>query len=502
MKPILNLLYRYWILIGILCIGAFLGLFQLNYLPAEMWGDAVAHYALAQQVLHGNLFFNYRFGGDGPIYTYIVVLVSWFVGISFYTLKFTSVLVYLLFIFVMYFLTDELFKKKEITYSATFLSAVSFWSITFARQPHARMLVPLFVASTMLFAIKKKPILSGTLLGLGMYSQASFWAMPLVFWKRFNILSLGLLITIPLVIVFLNGSVGFFTNHSYFGEKLAVTDNLPFSQIIKNIESNISSNFFSFTTHGDNGFRLNVPASPHLDTASALFFFIGFFLLIYTSIKEKKWRYIECIILPVIFIQIPSLLDIHNPLAQPNIGRMIGIIPFVYITTAYGLTTTWQHVLTKTIKDKHIRRAYMYICIVYILIVIAIANIYKYFIVYPYYLPDHNTPFARIIAQTIDAYPQSATFFVIGSGWGEWGQPEQRAIIDSVIIPHTINFFQTSTSAISLCKTIHTTYGAKVFILNPTDTIDSSRINSCGSSIHSYLLQKKSFTVARVLEVK
>ena len=81
----------------------------------------------------------------------------------------------------MYLLTDQLFKKKEITYIASFLSAVSFWSVTFARQPHARMLVPLFIAVTLFFAVKKKTAVSGIFLGLGMYTQASFWAMPLVF---------------------------------------------------------------------------------------------------------------------------------------------------------------------------------------------------------------------------------------------------------------------------------------------------------------------------------
>src|SRR5260221_212150 len=127
-----------WVLISILLLGTFLGLYRLDNLPAEMWGDATAHYTLAQQVIQGKLFFNYRYGGDGPIYTYLVVLVSWFLGLSFYTLKLTSVLIYLLFIVVMYFLTEELFGKREITYVATFLSTVSFWSLTFARQPHAR----------------------------------------------------------------------------------------------------------------------------------------------------------------------------------------------------------------------------------------------------------------------------------------------------------------------------------------------------------------------------
>src|ERR1700691_801982 len=115
MKHFKKLLTHHKMLIAILCLGICLGLYQLDNLPAEMWGDATAHYSLAQQVRHGQLFFNYRYGGDGPIYTYLVVFVSWFLGLSFFTLKFTSVLIYLFFIFVMYLLTDELFKKEEIT---------------------------------------------------------------------------------------------------------------------------------------------------------------------------------------------------------------------------------------------------------------------------------------------------------------------------------------------------------------------------------------------------
>src|SRR5579864_6157088 len=101
MKYCKKLLRQYKVLLAIVCLGAFLGLYQLDNLPAEMWGDATAHYALAQDVRNGHFFFDYHYGGDGPIYTYLVVIISWVLGLSFYTLKFTSVLVYLLFIIVM-----------------------------------------------------------------------------------------------------------------------------------------------------------------------------------------------------------------------------------------------------------------------------------------------------------------------------------------------------------------------------------------------------------------
>ncbi len=496
-----QILKTYWTLFGILLIGAFIGLYQLNTLPGEMWGDAIAHYYLAQQMQHGVFFYNYRYGGDGPIYTYLVVLVSWFLGLSFYTLKLTSVFVYLFFIIFLYLLAEELFKKQEIAVISGFLAAVSFWSITFARQPHARMLVPLFITITLLFAIKNKKIAAGVFLGLGMYAQASFWGMPLVFWRRYKILLLGLLITIPLLYSFATEKTGFFTNQSYFGEKLAISDNLPLSNIIHNLIHNISANFFSFFLRGDQGFRLNVPLSPHLDIISALFFFIGFFLLIRTSIKKKQMKYFEFIILPFILIQIPSLLDIHNPTAQPNIGRMIGVIPFVYLATGYGITQTWHFIFSQTIQNKKLQKIFYYLCITYLLLIITAANLYKYFVIYPYFLPDQNTPFAKIIAHTIDSYPPQTTFVVIGSGWSEWHQPEQQAIIDSMTKKHTVFFLQSPPTTTLLCDTVKTISHA-VLITSPVDKQTLIGLAACDKQFNAYFLQKGSFTIARVLQIK
>lgn len=501
MKLWKQILKTHRILLLILLFGTVIGLYQLANLPAEMWGDATAHYTLTEQVRQGKLFFDYQYGGDGPLYTYLVVALSWFFGLSFYTLKLTSVLVYLLFIIVMYLLANELFKKKGLAYITSFLTAVSFWSIVFARQPHARMLVPLFIATTLLCAIKNKSILSGIFLGIGMYTQASFWAMPLIFWRRFKIVSIGLTLTIPLVISFVTENTGFFTNQSYFGEKLATSDHLPFSVIFLNFLHNIIANFLSFYIRGDQGFRLNVPNSPHLDTASAIFFSFGFLLLSYHALKKKQTKYLEFIILPFFLIQIPSLLDIHNPLSQPNIGRMIGVIPFVYLSIAYGLVYIWQFVVDKTMTDIRIKTGLYYFCILATMLIIEIANIYKYFIIYPYFLPNHNTPFAKIIAQKMDTYPPSTPFIVIGSGWGEWQQPEQEAIRDSLKNPRVITFLPSDSTKNDPCSAIQATKEKTVIVTSPTDKAVTAKIKQCGKAKKDYLLQSNGFNVALVIEV-
>ena len=500
MKHIKLLLRHHWSLLCIVVVSLLIGLFRLDNLPAEMWGDAIEHYHLAQQVQRGHFFFNYQFGGDGPIFSYIVILISSLFSLSFYTLKLTSVFLSVLFVFVLYLFSYELFKKKDIAYLTAFLGAISFWTIVFARQPHARILVPLFIVLTMLFAVKKKTLLSGITLGLGMYTQASFWAMPLALLKRFKIVIIGFVITVPLILSFARNKANFFSNSSYFGEKLATTDHLPFSVIVQNILHNIGANFLSFFYRGDMGFRMNVPVSPHLDGASALFLGIGLVLLGYKVYKERRWKYLEFLILPFFLIQIPSLLDIHNASVQPNIGRMIGVIPFVYCITAYGLLTSLR-LLTKTLFERmYLRKLVYWFCLFYLLAVIAIANLQKYFVIYPYFLPDHNTPFAKIIAQTIDRYPTDTSFVITETGWGQWQQPEQGAIMLGMKKYHAVTFLRPPVSEKTLCQ--HATVSHPLaFITRPSDMNLAKELSHCGITAHPFIIKNNDIPVAKIVEI-
>jgi hypothetical protein len=500
---VVSFIKNYWLLSYILLLGLALGLYQLDTLPNEMWGDATAHYYLAQQVLSGHFFFNYRYGGDGPIYTYLVVLVATVFGLSFYTLKLTAVFISIGFIAVMYFLSYELFKQKRIAYITSFLSAVSFWSLIFARQPHARILVPLFIALTILLALKKKTVWSGILLGLGMYTQASIWALPFVFFKRHKILLIGLLITIPLVILFFTSPIGFLTDKSYFGEKLATTDHLSLLQILKNIASNLLANILSFNFIGDKTFRVNVPRSPHLDVISGIFFVVGLGLLMYKTWKEKNTRLLQFLILPLFIIQIPSLLDIHNPGAQPNIGRLIGVIPFVFVMIAYAIETVTTTLFSLLHMKANRRKLLENLFLVILLFLIATINFSKYFFMYPLSLPNHNVPFAKIIASSIDALPQRTNVLLLGVGWGQWQQPELGAIIYSIKKQHTIYYLPELTNSKIICRQIQNAKNNKtVIITNPTNTTLQTSIAQCANIESSGILRNNPlYDVARILEV-
>jgi hypothetical protein len=486
-----------WILLCILALYLFIGLYNLDGIPAEIWGDAIAHYNLAERVLHGRFFYNYAFGGDGPIFTYLVVIVSAFVPLSFYSLKLTAVVIGFFFILSMYFLSQEFFKNKTIALIAATVSTISFWTIVFVRQPHARILVPLFICLTLIFTLKKKNTMAGVILGLGMYTQASIWGLILVYWRNFRTLIIGLLLTIPLAFSFASGSVDFFSPNSYYGEKLAV--HTPLLQVITAILYNIQANLLSFNFRGDKIFRMNIPYHPHLDIISGILFVAGFLLILYQSIKKKQKMFILYFILPFFFIQIPSELDIHNYIQQPNISRMIGVIPFVYMSIAYCIYTIAQFFSSK-VSSKQAKNTITF-CIYYSLLVsIFIINFYNYFVIFPRTLPNGNTPFGKTIAQTIDMSQANTNVVIIGAGWGQYAQPEVAGIPMVQKTVHTELFSQTVQEAqFDLCAA--PAKGKPILIAGDPDFQNQMQsANFCIKNSRSYMLTKNGWNIAYIIQ--
>ena len=488
-----------WVLAAILLIYLFLALYQLDNIPAAIWGDAIEHYYLAENLLHGHLFFNYAYGGDGPVFSYIVVLVSVFFGLSFYSLKLTAVFIGFFFVLSLYFLAKEFFQNKTIALLSTIVGAISFWTIDFARQPHARILVPLFICLTLLFTLKKKNTLAGVFLGIAMYTQASIWGLILTYWRNLRSLLIGLILLIPLAYSFIANSTNFLSNQSYFGEKLAV--HTPIPQVIAAIAHNIVANALSFNVHGDETFRMNIPGHPHLDFLSGILFDIGFLVLLYKSIKDRKQDLIQYFILPFFFIQIPSLLDVHNYYVQPNISRMIGVIPFVYMSIGYCIFLL-AHYCTKNIKKASLKKIILAGVYGGFLLVILALNFYNYFIVYPRTLPNGNTPFDKIIAQAIDATTPTTKVIIVGANWAQYSQPEVAGIPIVQKTVHPEFFTQTPEQAQQILCQSKTT-GQQIFIVSdPAYQHSWQTINLCIQKEKSSQLSANGWYVAYIISGK
>ena len=112
------------------------------------------------------------------------------------------------------------------------------------------------------------------------------------------------------------------------------------------------------------------------------------------------------------------ILVVNSPFDVPSATRSIGILPFVYILIAYGFDSVMRLIKTKSIK----------LIAILFLVAIFILNFNQVFIEYPRGLPNQNVPFDKIIALEIDKLPRNISVYVIGCCWGEWGQPDTRAI--------------------------------------------------------------------------
>ena len=62
------------------------------------------------------------------------LIISKIFGLSFWSIKLTSVIIGTFIIYVNYLITQLLFKNKKIAYFAAFLTAIGFWGIIFSRQ--------------------------------------------------------------------------------------------------------------------------------------------------------------------------------------------------------------------------------------------------------------------------------------------------------------------------------------------------------------------------------
>lgn len=474
----------------ILGIALGLRLYKLDQIPGEMWGDVIEHFKLTQSIQKKDLFFNFRFGGDGPMFSYLSAFVALFSGPSFYSLKLTSTLVGSLFCVSVYFLCQEYLKNKIISFISGFIAATSFWSISFSRQAKPHILVPLFITLTLLFYLKNKKWLTGIILGFGMYTQAGFWGMPFFFVNKIKILAFSLPLVCPLLLNFyskinINGRGGFFT------EKLALGTKLKPFEIVHRIITNYQKNFFSFFTNGDSAFRHTIPNQPHIDRFSSIFFALGLLLFIYKKIKKKKYKKVATTIILFCVIQIPSVLDITNPHSIPNMGRMIGVLPIITILVAYGIYWT-----TELIKNKSLKM----ILITLILLLITTINSYKYFYVYPQKLPNQNTPFGKIIAQEINKYPLDISAISVGAHWGDYGQPEPNSIRFQLKPEREIFFFEAdiNTNLKFECANAKNIYNSReiIFITDPKDTSKQEAIKKCIQIKNKYLISKNGHSVA------
>lgn len=424
--------------LGISLTFIWLGVFRLGQIPGEWYGDISNVHEYVSQILRGEWPF-YFFQSPGPVYHYVIVPIIMVIGQSYTDYKIASVIVGLIGLLAMYLLAREIDEIK-VGLLTMGIASSSFWYIVWARTGNSQIIIPSEVALMVFFVIRFKNsrrwrdlLWSIFAASLGFFTYPQTFILPGLFFlllfytfiinrtikNKGKIIFYSLIVFLPAVLLFgkiVTNQPDNFTS-GYIGSKLFKIQEMPPGTIFSILVRNAWRTATMFYIEGDAVFRVNVSRSPELDRISGGFFLIG----ILYWLKSKRRKYFPYILISLVLLPIPSMSPALPPIEIPNSGRTIGMVPFVYILIASGMVFLFEYL-------RRIPKSIKYALFFLLIVMMVYQNLLKYFIRYPEGLPNRNVPFGKIIASYIDNLPPQTHVFLTSCCWGEWGQPEPKAI--------------------------------------------------------------------------
>lgn len=464
-------------------MGLAIRVYHLNEIPAATWGDLIEHYRLVHVVWAGKLHFSTWFGGDGPAYTVLEAGFARIVGLSFLHMKLFSALIGSSLVIVTYLYARALF-DRQVALVAALIASVSFCGVSYSRQGKPYILVTVLFGLLLYLLIQKRWIWAGLVTGLGMFVQASFWgALALSFYNWQTALVSGLL-SIPAFIKMTD----VFNPADYLGNKMNF--HLSVFEIGRRLGINLFKNLSGFFWNGDPSFRATIPKAPMLDPLSGIFFAAGLVMVVWWVVKAGKRIYLSYILIPFFVVQIPSILDVVNYRFNPDFGRMIGVLPVVYMLVALGLVRVGRKIDLRWAR---------YCFLGLSLFLIAGINIWNYYVVYPRTLPNHNVPFAETIAAYLnDSLPQIDHIVMVGCCWGEHGQPEPNGLDDELHVPGSFTYIPQNNFSNNLINA-YVRSGSLLLILNPEDITLQERLARLYPNAQIETVQAGGYKVAQLM---
>jgi 4-amino-4-deoxy-L-arabinose transferase-like glycosyltransferase len=432
----------------ILIYYVFVASFRLQQLPGEWYGDIFIVHERVLSLLSGTFSFEYSLSA-GPLPLLATAVFARVFGATYMVYKIASVSFGALNLIFLYLFTKELAGKKA-GLLAAILASVTFWHLVMARIGNTPLMFSMLVASATAWLtarfIQTKTLVA-LLLALGV-SFLGLWTYPAVFplplvvlFSVFSVVSkkisrnmldqavgvctLTMAIGVALFSTTITHEKYNFTQ-GYIGHKLFTIDGCeseqnPFTKtclgiFAKNSLSRIGSTLGMFHIHGDEGFRTNVREQPHLDRISGLILLVG--LLVWLKNKKTNpWL----VLMPVALLLLPTLAPGIPYKEVPSLPRTLGIFPYIMFLIALGVERIGE--LSGKLKP---------VVLMGMLFVIAYTNLSHYFSAYALGLPENNHAWAAQMAAYIDALDSATDVTLTDCCWGEFGQPEPKAIYYSL----------------------------------------------------------------------
>ncbi len=342
-----------FILILILSIGAFLRFYKLNEIPFGLFPDEAANGLDAIGILEGKhaIFFPAN-GGREPLFIYLIALSFKLLGISSFSIRFTSAIIGLLTILVVYLLIKELFNNFVALLTAYFL-ATSHWHLIISRDGFRAILVPLFLSLVLLLllkALKSKKFFYflglGFILGLGFYTYPAYWTILFIvgFYLlleksaidfkalKFKFLTtfLTFLLTIFPLLIFLIHNPKAVIGRPY---GVSIFKNFKIEQFLINLKKTI----LQFSFQGDLNFRHNFANYPMLGYFLGFLFVLGLALFL-INLYQKKYAFVLALLF---FTLLPQIFSIEN---IPHGLRSLGSLPIALLIVSFLIFSVYQRI--------------------------------------------------------------------------------------------------------------------------------------------------------------
>ncbi len=494
----------------ILLLYLIIACFKLVEIPGEWYGDISINDEYVSLILSGKWPWQFA-GSTGPVFPYFISPIIFLTGTNYIHYKIATVIIGILGIIAVYLCVYELVPSFALLTSA--VASISFWFLAFSRLGNLQILSVLFSALLGYFVLrylrrnKFRDFLSGVIVSfLGLFYYPPTFVLPVAFIlmlsygllignkirSRKKVLLLSLMLVISSYLIFYLYALNQKNNFTagYVGSKIFGASQYTFAENIKRLFINIYHSGLMLHKKGDIVFRVNVSGSPHLDTVSGIFFIFG---LCYW-LEKKRRRLFPLICIPLVALIVPSLSPALPQGEIPSSSRTLGIVPWIYLIVVSGIYYIYR--ILALLKTSWIKIVFFFI-----FIQIGCLNLIKYFFLYPLNLPNKNTPFGWIIAKQIDALSLDTEVFIINCCWGEWRQPEAKAIVNNLQIKRKINFIFPQNNVFDIACEKNKINPPAVFFIDPNLDKIKEKISICYPDGKQKKLQVNGYDIAWIYSI-
>ncbi len=331
---------RWLILLAIVLLGAWLRLYRLHEIPADLGPDLNYHYYNTVAILDGQ--YRVNFPERGSLLFYCTALCARLIGMTPFTLFFTSALIGIVTIVALYALGAATF-GPQVALLAALLLAINRWHLLLSRSAYPAVQIPLvviLVLYTLVRALRRRQFIDfawcGLHVGLCLYTWTPAKVVPAFVvialslfglargWKKLRPLVPRVLLLCAVAVVVAAPMLLYAIEkpHEYFvREEVALRLRRELADQDAGLAVYFSRTLLGLNYWGDQTARWNYPRARHMGFVSGMWMVLGLAYALW------RWRhgYNVLLVSAWFVLLLPGVLGML-PNEGPNGPRMSGML--------------------------------------------------------------------------------------------------------------------------------------------------------------------------------